>query len=35
VAYRLVATAAGVRLQEKVVRLINSDGALHGIGYLF
>ncbi len=35
VTYRLVATAAGVRLQEKVVRLINSDGALHGIGYLF
>jgi 3-phenylpropionate/cinnamic acid dioxygenase small subunit len=34
VAYRLIRTADGLKLDEKVVRLINSDDALHGVGYL-
>lgn len=35
VTYRLVREAADLRLADKIVRLINSDDALHGIGYLF
>lgn len=35
VTYRLVTAEGGLRLREKVIRLINSDDALHGIGYLF
>jgi hypothetical protein len=34
VTYRLVRTDGGVALDQKVVRLINSDDALFGIGYL-
>jgi 3-phenylpropionate/cinnamic acid dioxygenase small subunit len=34
VTYRLVRTADGLALDEKVVRLLNSDEALFGIGYL-
>jgi len=34
VTYRLVRTDCGLALDEKVVRLINSDDALFGIGYL-
>jgi 3-phenylpropionate/cinnamic acid dioxygenase small subunit len=35
VSYRLVINpAGGLLLDEKVVRLINADEALHGIGYL-
>ncbi len=34
VTYRLVRTAEGLALDRKVVRLINSDDALFGIGYL-
>jgi len=34
VTYRLVRSGAGLKLDQKVVRLINSDDALHGIGYL-
>jgi hypothetical protein len=32
--YRLVRTRAALMLEQKVVRLINSDEALFGIGYL-
>jgi len=32
--YRLVPTGTGVAIERKVVRLINSDEALFGIGYL-
>lgn len=35
VTYRLVRTGTGLKLDLKVVQLINSDDALHGIGYLF
>jgi 3-phenylpropionate/cinnamic acid dioxygenase small subunit len=34
VTYRLVHTDSGLILDQKVVRLINSDDALFGIGYL-
>lgn len=34
VTYRLVRTDSGLILDQKVVRLINSDDALFGIGYL-
>jgi len=34
VEYRIVATADGLRLDRKVVRLVTGDDALHGIGYL-
>jgi 3-phenylpropionate/cinnamic acid dioxygenase small subunit len=34
VTYRLVRTDSGLMLDQKVVRLINSDDALFGIGYL-
>jgi 3-phenylpropionate/cinnamic acid dioxygenase small subunit len=34
VTYRLVRTDEGIALDQKVVRLINSDDALFGIGYL-
>lgn len=33
--YRLIRDGDGLKLDRKTVRLINSDGALHGIGYLF
>jgi 3-phenylpropionate/cinnamic acid dioxygenase small subunit len=32
--YTLVATNVGLRIKEKVIRLINAGDALHGIGYL-
>jgi 3-phenylpropionate/cinnamic acid dioxygenase small subunit len=35
VTYRLVRDGGMLVLDRKVVRLINSDDALHGIGYLF
>jgi len=35
VSYRLVRTGDRLLLDRKVVTLINSDDALHGIGYLF
>lgn len=35
VEYGLTREAGALRLARKVVRLINSDDALHGIGYLF
>lgn len=35
VEYRIVATAEGLKLDRKVVTLINADDPLHGIGYLF
>ena len=35
VTYGLVRDADGLKLDRKVVQLINSDDALHGIGYLF
>jgi 3-phenylpropionate/cinnamic acid dioxygenase small subunit len=34
VTYRLIPTDCGLALDQKVVRLINSDDALFGIGYL-
>jgi 3-phenylpropionate/cinnamic acid dioxygenase small subunit len=34
VTYRLVRAGGGLALDEKVVRLVNSDEALFGIGYL-
>lgn len=34
ITYRLVVGGAGLMIDEKVVRLINADEALHGIGYL-
>lgn len=35
VTYRLVREGGVLKLDRKVVQLINSDDALHGIGYLF
>lgn len=35
VTFHLVQVEGAIRLREKVVKLINSDDALHGIGYLF
>lgn len=35
VTYRLVRTADGIALDGKVVRLLNSDEPLWGVGYLF
>jgi 3-phenylpropionate/cinnamic acid dioxygenase small subunit len=35
VTYRLVREGVDLKLDRKVVQLINSDDALHGIGYLF
>jgi len=34
VTYRIVATDDGLKLDQKVVTLINADDPLHGIGYL-
>ena len=34
VTFHLVQVEGAIRLREKVVKLINSDDALHGIGYL-
>jgi len=34
VEFRLVATAEGLKIDRKVVTLINADEPLHGIGYL-
>lgn len=34
VTYRIVSTSDGLRLDRKIVTLINSDDHLHGIGYL-
>ena len=34
VEYRLVATADGLKIDRKLVSLINADEPLHGIGYL-
>jgi 3-phenylpropionate/cinnamic acid dioxygenase small subunit len=34
VAFRLVRSGAGLAIERKVVRLVNSDDALFGIGYL-
>lgn len=34
VSYKIVRHAGVLKIDEKVVRLINSDDALHGIGYL-
>lgn len=33
--YRLIRDGDRLKLDRKTIRLINSDGALHGIGYLF
>lgn len=32
--YRLVRVADGIRMASKIVRLLNSDDYLHGLGYL-